>query len=81
MFRLINRHIGVAQTADTQKPLTDAISNGRDVSSTAPEETELIARMSRDLGKLQAEQSGLSATLGMNHPKMMALDGKGVSKN
>jgi uncharacterized protein involved in exopolysaccharide biosynthesis len=76
VFRLINRHIGRANKVDTQEPLTGAISNDSNVGSRAPEQTDLIARMSKDLGKLEAEQSGFSATLGTNHPKMMALAGK-----
>ncbi len=63
VFRLINRHI----------------EGSRSIVQTADQKTdfnELTHRMSLDLGKLEAEQSGLASTLGMNHPKMIALNGK-----
>jgi hypothetical protein len=63
VFRLINRHIEGSQ------PSKHAAEQKRDF-------RELTDRMSLDLGKLEAEQSGLAMTLGLNHPRMIALNGK-----
>jgi uncharacterized protein involved in exopolysaccharide biosynthesis len=76
VFRLINRHVRGVASIEAPQNVADTDGAGQDVISRAPEQTELIDRMSTDLGKLEAEQSGLSATFGMNHPKMMALGGK-----
>jgi uncharacterized protein involved in exopolysaccharide biosynthesis len=63
VFRLINRHI------EGSRPSTHAAEQKSDF-------RELTDRMSLDLGKLEAEQSGLAMTLGLNHPRMIALNGK-----
>jgi hypothetical protein len=63
VFRLINRHIEGSQ------PIVHTACQ-------KPDFKELTDRMTLDLGKLEAEQSGMSAALGANHPRMMELNGK-----
>jgi hypothetical protein len=63
VFRLINRHI------EGSRPIVHTAGQ-------KPNFKELTDRMTLDLGKLEAEQSGMSAALGANHPRMMALNGK-----
>ena len=70
VFRLINRHVGGAQSSRTRKSLLQTpIVTTRMSASRASEQKELIDRMSRDLGKLEAEQSGLSANIGDESPE------------
>ncbi len=76
VFGVINRHVRGVQSNGALQNVVDTYGNGEGVASKGSEQKELIDRMTVDLGKLEAEQSGLSATLGMNHPRMMALDGK-----
>lgn len=64
VFKLINSHVGA-----TPRHATVKVDNATPL-------RDLREKMSLDLGKLEAEQSGLSSTLGANHPRMMALNGK-----
>ncbi|MHB8204919.1 MAG: GumC domain-containing protein [Desulfomonilaceae bacterium] len=76
VFSVINRHVRGAQSNGEAQNVGDTYGNGEGVASKGSEQKELIDRMATDLGKLEAEQSGLNSTLGLNHPKMMALAGK-----
>ncbi|MFH0957607.1 MAG: hypothetical protein V1897_02790 [Pseudomonadota bacterium] len=63
VFRLINRHI------EDSRPVAHSADQ-------KPDFKEMTHRMYLDLGKLESEQSGMSAALGANHPRMMALTAK-----
>ncbi|MDR3604255.1 MAG: hypothetical protein P4L38_06460, partial [Syntrophaceae bacterium] len=76
VFGVINRHVRGVESNGALQNVVDTYGNGEGVASKGSEQKELIDRMAMDLGKLEAEQSGLNSTLGMNHPKMMALAGK-----
>lgn len=76
VFNLINRLVGGPKCGDRQISVKNSHFMAQNPVSTAPDKMDLIHRMSADLRKLEAEQSGLTATLGLNHPRMMSLAGK-----
>ncbi len=76
VFSVINRHAGRTESVGSPQNVANTDGVGQSVASKGGEQKELIDRMTLDLEKLEAEQSGLSATIGMNHPRMMALTGK-----
>lgn len=78
VFSLINRRIKTVEGHGTVRSniLEQPISNNLPSLPLTMAPKEQVDRLSADLEKLLSEQSGLSETLGSNHPRMIALTGK-----